>query len=178
MDAADFDGDGKADPIIFNPASTTWQILQSGNGATAVVKNFGTTGVKLFCGDYDGDGYADLAYYVAKNYRWYVRFHDGRTTWVTLGASGVRPCPVDLDMDGALDAGYFDPATGKWTVRSFVTRATSTVKFGDKTTTPHPYDWNNDGMPDTLGIYSPYRAGFLDLYKNADGTTTAYTINF
>ena len=178
VDAADYDGDGKADPIIFNPGSKTWQVLQSKNGATAVVKDFGWGGIRLFCGDYDGDGHADLAFYAASSCRWYVRFQDGKVRWVSLGRSGVRPCPVDSDRDGALDAGYFAPDTGKWTIRSFVTGRTVTTKFGDSTTTPHPYDWNNDRVPDTLGTYSPYRAGFLDLYRNTNGTSTAYTTNF
>jgi hypothetical protein len=50
------------------------------------------------------------------------------------------------------------------------------VKFGDAT--PYPFDWNNDGMPDSLGFYSPYRAGFLDLYRKADGSKGTHKICF
>ena len=178
VDAADTDGDGKADPIIFNPATKTWQVLHSSGGGTTVVKNFGWAGIKLVCGDYDGDGWADLAFYSPASGNWYVRWQDGTQSSLTLGVPGARIFPLDADFDGTLDPCYFDPATGKWTWKSLVNDGGDTVKFGDSTVTPHPFDWDGDGMPDTFGFYSPYRAGFLDLYLSPDGSRAAHMINF
>jgi hypothetical protein len=178
VDAADCDGDGKADPIIFNPKTKTWQVLQSGEGSTRVVKDFGWAGIKLVCGDYDGVGQATLAFYSPTSGNWYVWRQDGAHETMKLGAPGVRVCPIDADFDGTLDPCYFDPSTGTWTWKSFANGWTDTVKFGDSTVTPHPFDWDGDGMPDTMGFYSPYRAGFLDHYRETDGSKKAYMVNF
>ena len=99
-------------------------------------------------------------------------------TALKLGAAGARVFPLDADFDGTLDPCYFNPSTGKWTWKSLVNGGGATVKFGDSTVTPHPFDWDGDGMPDTMGFYSPYRAGFLDLFREADGTQAAHMINF
>ena len=178
VDAADCDGDGKADPIICNPASKTWQVLRSSDGGTTIVPNFGWAGIKPACGDYDGDGRAELAFYSPTSCTWYVRWRDGTQTSLKLGVAGARVFPLDADFDGALDPCYFNPSTGKWTWKSLGTGAGETVKFGDSTVTPHPFDWDGDGVPDTFGFYSPYRAGFLDLYLAPDGTRSAYMVNF
>ena len=178
VDTADCDGDGKADPIICNPASKTWQVLRSSDGGTTIVPNFGWAGIKPACGDYDGDGRAELAFYSPTSCTWYVRWRDGTQTSLKLGVAGARVFPLDADFDGALDPCYFNPSTGKWTWKSLGTGAGETVKFGDSTVTPHPFDWDGDGVPDTFGFYSPYRAGFLDLFLEADGTRRAYMTNF
>ena len=37
---ADYDGDGKADPAVCNPATTEWRVLMSGNGYALVTTRF------------------------------------------------------------------------------------------------------------------------------------------
>jgi len=66
--SADYDGDGKTDPAVYNSDTATWQVLQSGSlDATGQYTWWegvaGSVGGLPAPADYDGDGKADLAVY-------------------------------------------------------------------------------------------------------------------
>ena len=59
---ADFDGDAKADPTVYEEATATWQACISTRGYTMVsLTDFGGTGKIACAADFDGDGKADPA---------------------------------------------------------------------------------------------------------------------
>src|SRR5213075_2919735 len=58
--AVDYDHDGIADYVVFNPATNNWQIIKSTGGI--INTPFGFRSTDYFTpGDYDGDGIGDLA---------------------------------------------------------------------------------------------------------------------
>ena len=98
-------------------------------------------------GDYNGDGYDDIAVFRSSSGLWSVR---GLTRVYFGGASDI-PVPGDYDGDvaGKADIGIFRPSSGLWAIRG-VTR----VYFGVSSDTPAPGDYNGDGCCD-IGIFRP-----------------------
>jgi hypothetical protein len=61
--ASDFDGDGRSDLEIGTSASELWQ-FRDGAGSGTIVDNYGSGfGLAVSTGDFNGDGYGDLAVY-------------------------------------------------------------------------------------------------------------------
>jgi hypothetical protein len=119
--AADYDGDGKADPAIFQAASGQWYIWLSGqNYVLSGPHTFSMAGyTNPVPADYDGDGKADPAVFKAATGAWYV--------WLSAagyaGAGGTfyragftLPAPGDYDGDGKADPAAFNPSSGEWYV--------------------------------------------------------------
>jgi hypothetical protein len=61
--AADFDGDRKADPAVFEESSGRWQVFLSASGYAATEFTLGGAGGTPLALDFDGDGKADPAVY-------------------------------------------------------------------------------------------------------------------
>jgi len=55
----DFDGDGKADLVVFRPSENNWYIQGSAGGYR--VMTWGVSGDEFAAADYDGDGKTDVA---------------------------------------------------------------------------------------------------------------------
>jgi len=66
---AEYDGDSKADHVIYRPSSGIWYQLESTKGFAAV--QFGISTDKPVVGDYDGDGKADEAVYRPETGTWF-----------------------------------------------------------------------------------------------------------
>jgi uncharacterized repeat protein (TIGR01451 family) len=110
--SGDFDGDGLADYILYNPPQGFWYILMSsGNLLTA---EFGYEGAVPVPRDYDGDGRFDLAVYDDVTGSWYVLCGDGTFLQAQFGYAGTLPVPEDYDGDGLCDMAVYDPASGVW----------------------------------------------------------------
>jgi len=90
--AADFDGDGKADPAVQSPTDGYWQIKLSASGySLATLSSFGGSGYgNAYAGDYDGDGKADPALYRSATATWYFRLSASAYSQGTL-SSGYIP---------------------------------------------------------------------------------------
>jgi hypothetical protein len=88
--------------------------LQSvSDGRNVTFKWGGRPGDVLVPGDYDGDGYDDIAIWQQTNRTWYWRrAPDGAISQATFGTSTCVPIPADYNHDGRLDLAYWEPAEG------------------------------------------------------------------
>lgn len=128
---ADYDGDGKTDLAVFDPATAVWHIMYSGFGrdvakAALALPGFGAAiqwglpGDVPVPADYDGNGTADPAVVrTAPNgsLEWYIFLGEqGRATPpLVFGHAGDIPIPADYDGDGKSDLGVV--RSDAWEVR-------------------------------------------------------------
>lgn len=92
---SDYDGDGRADPAVYNAANATWTIRHSATGQTTSTV-WGSTGDRPVQNDYDGDGRTDLAVFNnAYSAVWTIRrSSDATTRTETFGTTGDIPVPA------------------------------------------------------------------------------------
>ncbi|MFH1477396.1 MAG: VCBS repeat-containing protein, partial [Verrucomicrobiota bacterium] len=98
----DYDGDGLADPAVYNRATGLWAMSLSGRGyQPLVVGMFGGAGYLPVPADYDGDGITDPAIYAFDTAYWQVLMSGtiitkGYSTWCGdyLGNAGGMPVPA------------------------------------------------------------------------------------
>jgi hypothetical protein len=83
--AADFDGDGSVDPVLYDQATGRWAWLTSASNYWLVGGGWywgGGSDDEPAPGDYDGDGRADIAIYRPSDGMWWLLFSaSGYTTW-------------------------------------------------------------------------------------------------
>ena len=137
--AGDYDGDGSADPAVYQQSKGVWRIEKVGT------IQHGGPGDRPVPADYDGDGIVDLAVYHPSDGRWLVR--DQPT--LQFGEPSDIPVPGDYDGDGRIDLAVFRPST----VRGYV-RNTSATAWGDPGDVPVPADYDGDHVTD-LAVYRP-----------------------
>src|SRR6476620_10195223 len=66
-------------------------------------------------GDYDADGWTDLAVFRPSTATWYVlSLRTGATTGVPFGVPTDVPVPGDYDGDRRTDIAVFRPSNGTW----------------------------------------------------------------
>ena len=117
--AMDYDADGKADYVVFHPATNTWNISLSGGGTISTP--FGVASSDYFVpGDYNGDGKGDLAVFRDKEHKWYIMY-TGSTVLHTIdfGATGDEPVARDYDGDNKTDLAVVRRSAGtmNWIIR-------------------------------------------------------------
>ena len=166
--AGDFNGDGTADPTVYNQATGTWQIRCLGTF------QFGSPGDQAVAGDYNGDGITDVASYTPKT------SPGGNGTWVGneglwkirnqlsfrfAGLQGDIPVQADYFGDGVTHAGFYRPSTGQWIIRpqgapQFGPVTAIVVTFGQSGDIPTPGDYTGDGIAD-IALYRPSTGQWL-----------------
>jgi hypothetical protein len=132
--AADYDGDGKADPTVRR--GSYWYILRSQTSDSIAVP-FGTITDKAVPADYDGDGKADVAVFRPDNGVWYILQSRDGFTGFQFGSASDLPVPADYDGDGKTDIAVYRPSNGVWYLQRSQLGFTS-VAFGASSDRPIP----------------------------------------
>jgi hypothetical protein len=124
---ADFDGDGKADPALFQQETGKWLILSSKDNYTQHSFFFLPSKIEtnssssVFAADFDGDGKADPAFYFEENGDWAAMLSSFNYYFLYLheflGGIGKKQATADFDGDGKADPAIFSPATGLLQIR-------------------------------------------------------------
>ena len=168
---ADYDGDGKADAVLWHAMQGQWSVLRSSDQQT-ITQSFGAAGDLTVLGDYDGDGISDLAVFRPSNGMFYVkRSSDGGYTVKAWGAAGDVPVPGDYDGDGTTDFAVFRPSEGNWYVlRSADGQYTVTAwgaGFAPYNDVAVPGDYDGDGQTD-VAVFRRVTGTWL-IRRSSDG---------
>ncbi|MEO6808726.1 MAG: GDSL-type esterase/lipase family protein [Isosphaeraceae bacterium] len=150
--SADYDGDGKTDPAVFDPKTAQWSILQSTDGPRTI--QFGAANSDIpVPGDYDGDGKTDLAIYRPSTGQCFILQSTDGPRVVSFGAPVLDvPLQGDFDGDGKADLAVYRPTTSQWLI-AFSGGGARVVSFGAPgADTPVPADYDGDGKTD-LAVY-------------------------
>jgi hypothetical protein len=133
--APNFDGDLKADAVVYHQPTGLWYARQSSTGTTFSV-GYGGPGYQAVPGDYDGDGKTDAAVYQTSSGLWFVRQSSTGTTFTMgFGGAGFNPVPRDYDGDGRADLAVYHAASGLWYVRNSSSGLVWSTSFGGSGTT-------------------------------------------
>ena len=117
--AGDYDGDGKADPALYNGRTGDWIVSLSKYGYQQAVFNFGGTGWTPAAGDFDGDGLYDPCVVQTESGVWSAMMSGNRyiPAWAACGAAGSQPVRGDFDGDAKTDLAMYREPDGLWSIR-------------------------------------------------------------
>lgn len=121
---ADYDGDGLADPAVYDEVIGTWKVKLSSAGyymITTTLNGLGGNGYESVSADYDGDGLADPAVYYESIGIWIILLsssgYDAPIVLPqSLGGLGYSGMPADYDGDGKADPAVYKRSQGDWRV--------------------------------------------------------------
>ncbi|MES0490884.1 MAG: SpvB/TcaC N-terminal domain-containing protein [Leptospirales bacterium] len=146
----DVDGDGISDMIFFNPKTGDWKVVESEHTGLRAFKNYGNKfagydteeEIQWFkgnvTGDYDGNGKADIAFYLPKKKEFWVAESQGdRFEFKMYGKLTITDVDIfraewftgDYDGNGISDVILYDEKTGYWIFMTNVGGAFSFIKF-------------------------------------------------
>ncbi|MFO0951497.1 MAG: Ig-like domain-containing protein [Isosphaeraceae bacterium] len=171
----DYVGAGNTTPGLFrrDPSGTALWLIQ-GVGPAAGTP-FGSSILDIpFSGDFDGNGFSDLAYYRPSTNTWTIRKASGDSTFA-FGSPGEVPVAADFDGLGITEVGSFNRTTGGWSlataagVQTF--SAITTPQAGD---IPVPADYDGNGTAD-LAVFRPSTGAFFIQTANGLVTLTVKT---
>ena len=152
----DYDGDGKADFVVRDPANFSFYIQLSKDNAIKQLR-FGLNQNDIpLVGDFDGDSKTDIAFRRTSNATWNInRSSKNDDNDVYQYRFGLRktdiPVPADYDGDGLTDFAIRRPETRTWYIRKSSTGEVISLRFGlQASDIPVPADYDGDGKADFL----------------------------
>jgi subtilisin-like proprotein convertase family protein len=146
-------------------------------GSSGVAFNFGPSNAVPFQGDFDGDGYTDLAYYQLTTATWFLNDSTQGTSSFQLGTPNSSvPVAGYFDANAPEEVGAYTVANGLgvWTIASATTGLHS-VTFGLSGDDPVPGDYLGLGY-DQIAVYRPSNGEFLVLDPR-NGSTDVLNLN-
>jgi|GEM_PF-1380634 len=165
--AADFDGDAKADPVIYCQTNGDWAIKLSASDYALTNLNayLGGPGYTALAADFDGDALADPCVYKAAASNWLVRLSSAGYTITNLadvlggsnpGGTNYVALAGDFDGDAKADPCVYRAATGTWITRlsafDYITVAQYNY-LGGNGYTAMAIDFDGDGLADPAVYY-------------------------
>jgi len=155
--AADYDGDGKADPAVYGAAGAIWGVANSSSGYTQSVSLIvGQPAEITAAEDYDGDGKMDPAVYDSSTGILTVRLSGSgyASESITISpqslAFNLQPVSADYDGDGKADPAVYRASDGVWyclfSANGYMPALIN--GFGGPDWTPVPADYDGDGKTD------------------------------
>ena len=181
---SDFDGDGRADAVVYRPNTGQWWIDRSlGNFSSWLMVPWGISTDVPVPADFDGDGKADPAVFRPDNgggtSYWFIRRSStdyADSYWVNWGIPGDIPVPGYYDTDRLADPAVFRPSTGQW----FVNRSSTgyadaiAIQWGVAGDIPVPADYDGDRRTD-IAIYRPSTGQWFIKRSDSEFVTVAAT---
>ncbi len=151
----DFDGDGRVDLAVWDPASGAWAIVTPGGQAHHLAA-LGVPGDVPVVADYDGDGRADVAVWRAGDGGWQVLTDPDRGVGFAIGwgAPGDVPVPGDYDGDGKADLAVWREQQGAWFIVRSAGGQVMVIGWGAPGDIPVPADYDGDGRTD-IAVFRP-----------------------
>ena len=173
--ALDYDGDGKADPIVFRTSEDMWYINRSSLGTLQT--QFGAADLDTpVPGDYDGDGKGDLAIWrESEGNFYYIQSSNNIVITKNLGQAGDIPVARDYDGDGKTDCAIARRQYGslEWYVRQSSNNLLVGYVFGLDSDYPAPGDYDGDGKFD-IAIRRKNGSNIeFWMYKSSNGSIAA-----
>ena len=155
----DWNGDGRVDPGVRDPADRTFTMQVK---RTRTTVKFGKPGDLPIAGNWDGEGSWELGLRRPGSAKFLLKMPDGSVKKVPLGDANDLPVTGDWDGNGVTDLGVFDQATATFTLLQtdpMGTPFTTVIPFGVPGDLPVTGDWDGNGITD-LGVWSPATAVF------------------
>lgn len=157
----DYNGDGQLDLAAYNHSERlldAWTLVGRPIYRALKIPKPGksTDAVILIAGDYDGDGYSDLA--LSSTTEWYVYSLAKRRK--IRSVRDIRSpserdvlLPTDYDGDGRTDLGLWRPSTRSWYAWTIEGKLIfDAVRWGESSDTFVPGDYDGDGKAE-LAVY-------------------------
>ncbi|QQS32458.1 MAG: VCBS repeat-containing protein [Acidobacteriota bacterium] len=148
--ALDYDGDGRADFVIFRPSNNAWYSLRS--GGSVAIDGWGLAAEDFMVpGDYDGDGRGDLAVWRDTNGLFFIiNSSNGTVSIASWGISGDEPVARDYDGDGRTDYAVVRRTGGSmvWYILRSSDSQVQVASWGLSTDFTAPGDYDGDGKFD------------------------------